>query len=321
MLKALFLGLTMLLAASGTMAEAPLRVVVPFAPGGGGDRMARLLAPGLARELGTPVIVENRPGANGIVGMQYVRNTPGDMRVVVLASDHATVVAPLAWGAADYDVLRDFAMVAYVARFPYVLAVPRTSGIDSPGALQASARRQPVSVAVPAEDGLPHAIARVLSRGGDSRITVVPFSGGSPAAMALVSGQVTAGAIGLPSVVNLHREGKVRILAVTGGRRSALLPDVPTFGDTGMAGLAASSGWSLLAPKGSRVEVDALNRALRRVLGSSDVQDRLRALGLEPLQLTVRDSTIELRKAAAAWTKCFTGKTRDEDCIEGGNTQ
>lgn len=284
------------------LAETALRVIVPFAPGGGGDLLARTLAPELARELQIPVVIENVPGANGVVAMTRVKNAGRQERVLVLASDHAAVLAPLISTVARYDTRKDLAMVAVAARFPYVLAaMPGTARSLDSLRMALSDRQSLASIAVPAEGGLPELIADAMARAAGVPVTSVPFKGGSPAVTALLGGQVAAAAVGISNVLALHREEKVRILAVSGSRRSEAIPAVPTFEEVGIGDLHMTGAWALYASKETAMDVVALNRSVRAVLSQVAVRAKLRSMGLEPLSMDVQQSRKELESSTAAW--------------------
>jgi tripartite-type tricarboxylate transporter receptor subunit TctC len=252
--------------------------------------LARQLAPELSRQLHAPVVVENMPGANGLIGMQRVRNAGRDERVLVLASDHATAQMPHADG--------DLAVVGLAARYPYALVVAVASGVASLRELQSRlrSRTELASIAVPAEGGIPEHVVDALSRSALTPITAVPYRGGNPAVVALLGGHVTAAVVGISNVLELHRQGRIRILAVSGAVRSPAAPEAPTFAEEGVAGVAVMSHWALYAPKNTLMDVAELNDALRQALSQPDAQRRLRALGLQPVRLDVAGSVNELDK-------------------------
>lgn len=289
----------------GTAFGQPLRLVVPFAAGGGGDRLARLLSPALSRELGISVFVENLPGANGAVGMQRVARAAPTDHVLVLASDHAAVVAPLNHRLIGYDTRTTFAMAGFVARHRYALAVSTSSGIKSFQELAGEVRTlAPLgSVAVPAEGGLPELISSELSKLGCVEITVVPFLGGGPATSALLAGQVSAAAVGLGNVIALHRAGRLRILAVSGDRRSPAAPEIPTFSEQGATDLSTSSGWAFFAVKSTTMDLIKFNQALRKVLSQTPIRNQLLSIGMEPDAMGIEESKIEFEKTFETWAR------------------
>src|SRR3954470_2910565 len=299
--------LAMVLAAAGSSlaaAETPLRVIVPFAAGGGGDLLARILAPEISRDLGVAVLVENLPGANGAVGMQRVKNAAQDERVVVLASDHATMLSPQAAARAGYDMREDFRVVGYAASYPYALAVASDPSITTLAQFRFAmgATKAPVNIAVPAVGGVPEAIAVALSQYTGAPAGAVPFRGGQPAALALLGGHVTAAAVGLSNVLAMHRKGQYRILAVTGDKRSPTVPEVPTFQEAGVAGLEARGGWAFYAARNTSMPLATLNRILRGALARANVQAKLRGIGLDPAPMDLAQSERELAHARAAWS-------------------
>jgi tripartite-type tricarboxylate transporter receptor subunit TctC len=295
--------MALLIAAGSVGAHAPLRIVVPFAAGGGGDLLARTIAPEVAQALRVPIVIENLPGASGAVGMQRVRNARPDERVVVLASDHASVLAPLVSASAGYDTKKDFRMVGQAASHAYALVLPAGAGSPSLADFR-SLLAQPrceANVAVPAEGGMPEAIFAALAPAGGCGLVLVAYRGGSPAIAALSGGQVAAAAVGVSNALQLHRAGRLRVVAVSGPRRSAALPEVPTFQEQGVPGLAMAAGWAVFAPRTTPLDLVALNAALRQALSRPSVQEKLRALGLEPRPLGIVESQAEYERALEAW--------------------
>jgi tripartite-type tricarboxylate transporter receptor subunit TctC len=303
------LGAALLAFGALAAADSPLRVIVPFAAGGGGDLLARMLAPVLSAELRMPVVVENRPGANGMIGMQRVKAAAREERIIVLASDHAALVAPLTSSSTRQDPLKDLAIVGLAARYPYVLAV-RPEGAQSLEELRSQLRKMagPTSIAIPAEGGLPELVARGLEQATGKELTSIPYRGGMPAVQALLGGQVTAAAVGISNVLPLHREGKLTILAVSGARRLSAAPDIPTFEEAGLPGLTTAGSWAVYAPKNTAMDLEALNRALRIALAQESVRARLRAVGLEPLSMAIADSRSALERSIEASTQLMGGR-------------
>lgn len=303
----LVLGTCLSFSSSTCSAADTLRIVVPFAAGGGGDRLARLLAPELSSELGAAVVVENAPGGNGVVGMQRVKRAAPHEHLVVLASEHAAVIAPLVVPSAGFET-HDFIAVGVAATFPYVVAVAENSGPRTLHELRSVVhRKSSLSIAVPAEGGAPELIANALGAPG---LTVVPFRGGQPATVALVGGQVDAAAVGVSNVLSLYSSGKVRVLAVTGPARVPAMPEVPTFSESGVAGLGMTSGWILLAHKNTPLDVDALNQALAASLSRDHIKATMRQLGMEGSQLDARESTRELERLHSHWEQLVGAQAR-----------
>lgn len=306
--RAWWFALLLWLTSAAAMAQDALHLIVPFAPGGGGDQMARLLAPELSTALHRPVLVENLPGANGALGMMRLKAARPDERLLVLASDHASLLFPLMSPAAQYDTRRDFRIVGHVARHAYALAVPMLDGA-APATLDDLIRLLPqqavASIAVPAEGGLPESMARALAQRAGVDVAVIPYRGGQPAALALLGGQVSAAAIGLSNVLALQHQGRARILAVSGRQRSPSLPWVPTFEELGLPGLTMTSSWALFAARHSTMDLPEIHQALRRVMASVGLQARLQALGLDPLPvaMSMADSAAALDQAILDWTR------------------
>jgi tripartite-type tricarboxylate transporter receptor subunit TctC len=287
-------------------AQETTRIVVPFAPGGGGDLLARMLAPRLSGALGRPVIVENRTGAGGQLAMQHVRSAPADGTVVVLASDHASIAVPLMASRAGYDTLRDFASLGHVARVPYALvASERTAANTLPELLQ-YLRKHPESanVGVPSAVGVPAMIASAVSEMAGVQLTVVPFNGAGPIATSLIGGQIATAAVGLNVALTLRLQGHARILAITGDRHAERLPDVPTFDELGVEGLGLVSSWVFLAPRGVPTGfVAAFNDALKSVLLDREIREALTSMSMQPVAMTAEETARDIQERVEVWAR------------------
>jgi len=249
------------------------------------DAIARVLAQGLEGELGRTVIVENRPGAGARLAAGVFRRQPADGTNLMLATDSLMVHAPHVFNKLGFDVFQDFTPVAVVSSFSYVLATGSDPRVDSLGALAEWLRKNPSRAAFghPGAGSAPHFFGLVLGEKFGMPLTAVPYQGGAPLLTALAAGgQIAFGVNALASdMLEFHRSGRTRIQAVTGDRRSALLPDVPTFGELGYP--SVPRGWSAMyLPAGASAElVSRLNTALQAVLARQDVRERIAGFGMQ----------------------------------------
>ncbi|WP_423195667.1 MULTISPECIES: Bug family tripartite tricarboxylate transporter substrate binding protein [unclassified Cupriavidus] len=305
MLVALAMSATVSTAASAAGFSGPIRIVVPFAAGGATDALARLLAPGLAKELGHTVVVENRPGASGQIGTAYVKNAPADGSVYLLALDHSVVIVPLITPSAGYDALRDFSPVGTVARFQWVFSVPNTSPAATLQQFMDLARKDASrrNYGVPLMGGMPDLLGSSIGRKAGIAMEAIPFNGSAQMMPQLIGGQLASGVTGSPEAVTMSRAKKVRLLAVTGDKRSPLLPDVPTFAEAGVPGLNLSSFNAFFAPKALPASVaETFNAALRKTLADPDVRKQVSDMSLELVEsASIPEAKSELERTYRFW--------------------
>jgi len=310
-LAAAVAGLLLATAASAQDFKGPVKIVVPFAAGGATDALARLLAPGLAKQLGQQIIIENRPGASGQIGTAAVKAAPADGSTLLLALDHSVVVVPLITPGAGYDALKDFVAVGQVARFQWTLAVPIGSPAKTLPEFVEVVRKDPTqgNYGVPLTGGVPDIIGAAISRKANVRMEPVPFGGSAQLMPQLIGGQLASGVTGEPEGVQMLRGGKIRILAISGGKRSSLLPDVPTFEELGFTGVNVNSFNAFFAPKGlPRQTAEKFNAALRTVLKDREVQQKVREMSLDLAPTDLEQSARELTTSYAFWHRPAGGR-------------
>ena len=278
-----------------------VRIIVPFAPGGGADSSARVLAEVLAPELGQSVIVENRPGAGSAIGvMAAAQSRDGH---TLLMGSNSMVINPVLNPSISYDVARDFDAVGMVSGQPLVLVVPSSSRITSYAELVAEAKARPGTLTAgnSGNGTLAHLTAELFAIQTQTSIISVPYKGESALLPDLIGGLVSFGFLNLPSVIAHVRSGRLRALAVSSPAPVAELPNVPTLRALGQPGLEVQGWAALLAPKGS-IPKDGLARLetlLAQALATDAVKTRFAALGLEPV-VRSRDATAQLLKSEAA---------------------
>ncbi|PZR13377.1 MAG: LacI family transcriptional regulator [Azospirillum brasilense] len=280
----------------------PIRLIVPFPPGGAIDAMARLLAPTLAGTLGQPVVVENRAGGGGTIGTAAAAQSTDAHTLLMVSMAHA--VNPALSPHLPYDGLRDFAAVAPVAVVPNLLVVPRDSPWESPADVIAAARRAPgVLTYASAGSGtsihLAGALFAALSR---TELTHVPYKGSGPALSDLVTGRVDMMFDSLTSAAPQLASGRLRALAVTTGRRIAAQPDLPTLAEAGVAGYALDPWFAMLAPAGLPLEGRRrMEAAVTGALRDPAMRDRLAGIGAEPMDGDAESLDRLLRQETARW--------------------
>ena len=263
----------------------PIRLVIPFPAGGATDIIGRLLAQKLGAALGQQVVIDNKPGAGGTIGADLVAKAPADGHTLLLATSSTHSIGPALNPKMPYDAFRDFAPVAHVANAPSVLVVgagfPQGGALDLIKLLKANPGKHNFG-----SSGIgtyPHLSAEMFKwRAGGLFVVHIPYRGTGLVISDLIAGQITFLMDSIVSAQSHIREGRVRALAVTGAQRSASLPQVPTFAELGVPGMAFSNWFGFFAPAGTPGEiVDRLNRELNAIVRSPEVQERLRSLGAD----------------------------------------
>jgi len=259
---------------------------VPFAPGGGNDTVARLVSDGVTAELGQPVVVENRPGAGGVVGAEAVARAPADGYTLFLGGVGSHAINPNLHAHLSYDPIRDFAPITLVASAPLVLVVHPSVLAKSVRELVALAKAQPghLNYASNGNGSSSHLAAVMFDSMTGADMVHVPYKGLSPALTDLLSGQVQLMFSSVVAILPHVKAGKLRALAVSSPARMALLPDLPTIAESGVPGYESSSWYGILAPAGTPPEVvKRLNAALVKVIAQPAFRDALAREGAEPV--------------------------------------
>ncbi|MFM2065590.1 MAG: hypothetical protein RLZZ584_499 [Pseudomonadota bacterium] len=288
--RRLALGLAVALATfatPGLVAAAdnkPIRLLVGFPPGGGTDAIARLLAEKLKDELGTQVLVENKPGAGGQLAAQALKAAPADGSTFFLSHDHTITILPLVVKNPGYDSARDFVPVAGFATFVNALAVSGGTPAKSVGEYVSWVKTSgggKSAVGVPAPASVPEFLVKVIAEKYGLDLVSAPYRGSAPMMTDMLGNQIGAGVGSIPDFIENHKAGRIRVVAVLGGARQAALPDVPTFAELGLAGFEDVPYYGVFAPAGTaKATIDAFSAALAKVIAQKDVHDRLTAMGL-----------------------------------------
>ena len=260
------------------------RIVVGYAAGGGADGVARVYAKAMAAALGRDVIVENKPGAGGTLSAALVKNAPADGSTLLLGAIVINVLAPMTLGKIAYDPETDFTPVAQLSRMDSGLAVGAESPYRSVKDYLNGAKADPLQATFgsPAPGSLAHFFGLLLGEAGGVQLQHVPYQGTAPMRLDLMGGRLPGGISGAADFVQLHKEGRMRILATSGEKRSIFTPDVPTFREAGYPAATGSSWIGLFAPTGTPPEqVQRLARAVDVATRDPEVQKALAALSME----------------------------------------
>ena len=267
-----------------------MTIVVPYATGGGYDRIARLVAPKLGEALQSTVTVENRPGAGGTLGMASVAKAPPDGSVLVVGGPGDIAIAPALYGnRIAYDTTRDFVPILMMARFSLALAVTPSLGVNSVAELLALSRSRaaPLTVAISAVGSTGHLSAELLRTATGISMTNIPYKGTGPALTDLSGGHVDLMFTEPGSMMPYLKSGKIRVLAVTTEKRSVALPDVPTMIEAGFPAYRVSGWWGLFAPAGTpQSVVQQVGKHVAAIMEQPAIDEAIRGLTAEVSVLT-----------------------------------
>ena len=299
-------ALALALAATTALAQypsRPIRMLIPQPPGGANDTVARVIAPGLGDALSQPIVIENRPGANGNVAMEIAAKAPADGYTLLLAADAQIVINPHFYRELPFDTLKDLAPVASLINTQMVLAVNPSLPVNTLPQFIEYARRAtpPLAYGSIGNGSQHHLVMEMLKQRAGIDLLHVPFKGGGPATTALLAGEIAA-AFGGNSVTGHVRAGKLRALAVAGKQRSAAFPDVPRLAEF-FPGFEVTPWLALFAPAGVPPTVmSKLREATNRLLAEPAVSERIRRVGgLEPYVSTPEEFAALLRAEYARY--------------------
>jgi tripartite-type tricarboxylate transporter receptor subunit TctC len=286
------IGMTLLGAASVASAQQypsrPVRIVVPLSPGGFSDTPARILAPKLSEQFGKQFFVENRPGAGGTIGWDFVAKSPPDGYTLAITGNTLLVGAHL-YKNVPYDALKDFTHITMMAAGPYVLVVnPQKVAVNSVRELIAAAKAKPgtVDFASSGNGSSQHLVGALFNSMAGVQLNHVPYKGSGPAMQDLLGGQVGVSFAGVPNVLGHVRNGQLKALAVTSSKRWFALPDVPTMAEAGVPGYDATLWLSISGPAGMPMPiVERLYSEISKALQDRKLQESFRAVGVEALAM------------------------------------
>jgi tripartite-type tricarboxylate transporter receptor subunit TctC len=287
-----WVGLALVMLAAPATAQdwpsRPIRMLVGYPAGGANDIVARTVAPGLAEQLGQPVLVENRTGAAGAIAAEAAAKAAPDGYTLYMMSS-AQVLAPSLQKALPYDPVRDFAAITLAAASTYLVVVHPSVPLQSLAELIARAKTKPDSINY-ASSGVgagPHLATELFASMAGIKLHHVPYRGDAPAVADLVAGQVDMAFMSIAATLPQVKAGKLRALATAGGQRTALLPDLPTIAEAGpLPGYAIGSWWGLVAPAGTpRAIIERVDRIVRPILAAPATRARFAEQGFEPADM------------------------------------
>ncbi len=283
----------------------PVRVIVPYAAGGGTDTAARIIAQKLTEKWGHSVVVDNRPGAAGIIGSDLVAKAqPDGYTLLVAAGAHA--INPGLYQKLPYDTRKDFAPVAFLVTAPNILVVNPSVHVASVRELIDLAKAKPgqLNFGSGGAGQTPHLAAELFKSMAGVDMSHVPYKGGAPATLDLLSGRISVMFGGMVLTLPHVKSGKLRALAITGARRSKTVPELPTIGESGLPGYEADEWFGMFAPAGTpRAVVESLNGTVRALLKMPDTQERFSTLGAEVVDMDVQGFAAFVDKQIGKWAQ------------------
>jgi tripartite-type tricarboxylate transporter receptor subunit TctC len=269
-------------AAAQNFPSRPITMIVPFAPGGPADVLGRLIGQKMSEDLGQQVIIDNRPGANTIIGAQAVAKARPDGYTILLAIDGTLVMNPFLYSKLSYDPFKDFVPIALVAEVPSVLEANIKVPVNSVKDLIELAKAKPGELNVGVSTPTSQVTASLFNMMTGVNLVQVPYKGGTTQITSLLAGDIQLGMESANVAIPLWRDNKIKILGLTGGKRLSIVPDIPTVGET-LPGFDLGIWQSVVAPAGTPKEiVDRLYGSLAKVMANAEVKQKLLAVGIEP---------------------------------------
>jgi tripartite-type tricarboxylate transporter receptor subunit TctC len=309
----ILLAFTVALGACAANAESwptkPVKVVSAFAPAGGSDNVARYLSARLAPALGQAVIVENKAGAGGMIGTDFVAKSAPDGLTILIGSNGPLSLVPALHAKPPYDTLRDLQPVALLTKHPYLIVGGANTSFKDLRGLIALAKSRPdqMTYGTPGTGSAQHLAIEMMKLQAGMRITHVPYKSGPLALNDLLGGQIDLVSTDINSAMPLIKQGKIRALAVTTAKRSPLLPDVPTVAESGVPGYEVPGWFGVLVPAGTpQPIVDRLHAEVVKAMASPEALPALGGLGGELLASTPAQFTAHIRSETQRWRELIT---------------
>ena len=280
----------------------PVRIIVPQTPGGASDALARIVGQKLSEKWGQPVVIENRSGAGGNIGMDAVAKAPGDGHTLLMSYVGSHAINPSIYSKLPFDPEADFVAVATLANVPFVAAINASVPVTNMKGLVAYASQKPVSFGSAGNGSVNHLLGEMFNTASGSKMQHIPYKGAAPALTDLISGQIQVVFTSLPSVAQHIRSGTVKGLGVTGSKRAAAFKDIPTISDSGFPGFVINPWFGLFASKGTPASVvRQINADVKKVLEDKDILEKFSALGAEPFESTPQEFQAMLHADIKTW--------------------
>lgn len=285
-----------------TFPNKPVRIIVPQTPGGASDALARIVGQKLSEKWGQPVVIENRAGAGGNIGMDAVAKSPADGYTLLMSYVGSHAINVSIYKKLPFDPEADFSAVATLANVPFVAAVHAALPLTNMKDLAGYAAKNPVSFGSAGNGSVNHLLGEMFNTASQSKMLHIPYKGAAPALTDLISGQTQLVFTSLPSVAQHIRAGTVKGLAVTGSKRAQAFKDIPTIAESGYPGFVINPWFGLFAPKGTPPAViRQINADVKKVLEDKETLDKFTTLGAEPFDSTPQDFAAMLQADIVKW--------------------
>jgi tripartite-type tricarboxylate transporter receptor subunit TctC len=282
----------------------PIRLIVPFPPGGGTDLVSRTMQPALAARLGQQIVIDNRGGAQGLLGTGIAASAAPDGYTLVIAEIGATAVGPALVDKLQFDVIRDFAPISKLIEQPYIMSIHPSVPAKSVAEFIKLAQSKPGGLNYGSGNVTSHVMQEVFFRTAKIKLTHIPYRGSGPSVAALLANEVQTLFSGPGAAIPQIKAGRIRGIAVTTLKRSPQLPDIPTLDESGFKGFEISGWYGIMAPaKTPKPVIARLNADIVHVLSTGDVPKILAARGYDPVPTSPEEFAKYLRSEVARWTK------------------
>lgn len=283
----------------------PIRIIVPFPPGGATDIPTRLIAPKLTELLGQPIVIENRAGAGGIIGVEVVAKAAPDGYTLLMATNADYAMTPWIYPKLPYDPFKAFTPISVVVESPMLLVVPVSSPYNTLADLIAAAKARPgvLSYSTAGTGSTSHVLTEMLAADIGVKLLHVPYKGGAPAAAAVATGEVAMGLHNLGSSLNYVKGGKAKALVLTSPKRHPSFPDWPTAAESGAPGYHATIWIGMAAPAGTPSDIiQRMSAEVARAVRSPELRDRFAAIGNDPIGSTPDDAAARIKQESARYS-------------------
>jgi tripartite-type tricarboxylate transporter receptor subunit TctC len=284
----------------------PVKVIVPVPAGGITDVLARIMQDWMTRKWGQSIVIDNRPGAGGVIGLDVVAKSPPDGYVIGLGAAGALVVNVSLREKMPFDPLNDFVPISGLAITPFILAAPLSFAPNSLRDVIVLAKDQPgnISIGHGGNGTAMHLTAQLLNHMAGVNITLVPYRGTGPVTQDVLAGHVQLGITDIPSSISLIEGKRIKVFAVSSANRVSTLPDVPTFAESGLSGYESIGWFGFVAPAGTPSDIVArLNEAIVAALKDADVQEQIRKIGAEPMPYSPAEFANFIRREIDKWAR------------------
>jgi tripartite-type tricarboxylate transporter receptor subunit TctC len=306
LLAALCICFALSLISANAYPEKPIRLIVTFPPGGSTDIVARAMQPHLERQLKQPLIIENRPGAGGVIGLDAVAKAAPDGYTVGVAAAGALVINVSLQEKLPYDPLKDFLPITKLAQSPFILAASPSFQAKNLREVVTLAKNSPgrISIAHGGNGTAMHLTAQMFNGMAGINIALIPYRGTASVVTDLVGGHVQLGIVDPPPSLAAFRAGQIRPIAISSTQRFSMLPDVPTFVEQGFSGFEATGWFGIIVPAGTPANIVVrLNEAFVAGLQDADVAERIRAIGMERAPMTPAEFGAYIKGEIEKWSK------------------